>query len=347
MTELLGISSKYYQFCVYPAGYDPFRELTDSLSLLSLKSGSNERRWVVDSVLLPILQATDRPDFIKEDDDCFAIAGELRDEYKIPPEKWLNFVRLLCGCRQLPLILLQNPSNYHWKSYEEMIQCYTIDYISQLLKKYSLSLEQVSILDVCSLFSDDDLKAMDDAKRWKAIQDAYNVTEKILASIKPKIIISCQCVTLGTYDNDGKEIWKRAENKVVRQLCSKVKDAKEKRATLIDIQGHGVWVIKGFHPRHISFDSSKEPVLEGLFEDVFEPCRLWRNRLVVAKLRKMIAKTTAQILKLEVWRSELEPIFLHETLTKLTSNQITELARFRDQLKVLVQDMESAGSGTV
>ncbi|KAK1996524.1 hypothetical protein LX36DRAFT_552138, partial [Colletotrichum falcatum] len=242
------------------------------------------RSWVVKNVLVRSLDAANRYELITEDDPCFAPARAFRDRWKIEPEPWKSFVRLLRGCRRFPLILLRNPSDHHSKSYEEMVQCDTMKHLSLLLGKYSTSLERVPILDVCSLFSYKDLMAMSYKQRWEAVEAAYELTEKILAILKPEVIICCQCATRGVRSDDGREVWKRAKNPLALQLCSSVSDAKDELAIPIDIRGHRAWAIRGFHPRYCLLNPSEKPVLERLFRDVFEPCETWRNRLAVATL---------------------------------------------------------------
>ncbi|KAK2050126.1 hypothetical protein LZ31DRAFT_572342 [Colletotrichum somersetense] len=326
---------------------DPSRISAASFSQLATYSGLSERDWVVNNVLVPSLQAANRYDPIRENDDCFAPARMFRDQWGIKPAQWQNFTRLLCGCRQLPIILLQNPSNQHSKSYEEMAQCYTISYLSRRLAKFSLSVEQVPILAVCNFFSADDLRTMDEETRWKAVEASYKVTEDILAIIKPKVIICCQCVTLGIWtetktadDVKKRETWRPAQNRLARQLCSKILDAKAERATPVDFRGHRAWAVKGFHPGYRRINPGEEPAVKRLFAEIFHPCGLWKTRLAVAKLQKMIDMTTAYISSLEVWWSEMGFIMQKKSLAGSTPYKISELEDIRLRLRLRLQMLE-------
>ncbi|KAH9225561.1 hypothetical protein K456DRAFT_1852011, partial [Colletotrichum gloeosporioides 23] len=325
--------------------------LADSFSRLSLQSSVSERGRAVNDVLEPSLGAASEFQLITENDDCFAPARRFRDQWAIKPNQWHNFARLLCGSRHIPLILLLNPSNAHSKSYEEMIQCDTIDYISDLLKCSALPLTLVPILDVCSLFSDEDLQAMDGDRRREAVEAAYKLTEDILAILQPKLIICCQCATRsGAWKEEGdgahstrRQVWEPAMNQLARQLCSSVRDAKNARATPIDIHGHTAWVIKGFHPRYAKEKPSEKEVLVRLFKDIYEPCKLWKARLMIDRLDRMIIAVSAFVVKLEAWKSEFERICLHSTIVQ-SVEQVVGLTGFKERLMEIRSGVSQVGN---
>jgi hypothetical protein len=105
----------------------------------------------------------------------------------------------------------RTPSKAHVKNYEKMIQCPTIDWISAILGNIGLSLDEVPILDICLLFSDNDLRAMDEETKWSAVEAAYELVEEILRILRPRIIICCHCMTCGRWDRLGREIWRPAK----------------------------------------------------------------------------------------------------------------------------------------
>jgi hypothetical protein len=73
--------------------------------------------------------------------------------------------------------------------------------MSTILEDIGLSLDEVSILDTCVLFSDGDLKAMDEGIKWRAVEAAYALVEKIIRILWPRIIIYCECATPGRRDH--------------------------------------------------------------------------------------------------------------------------------------------------
>lgn len=236
---------------------------------------------VVNSVLQPDLDASRDHKFITENDECFVPADEFRKHWNIGDEPWRNFVRLLCGCTRFPFLLLQNPSKAHIKPYETMIQCHTIAWISTSLQGLGLSLDEVCILDICALFSDDDLDAMDEENKWRAVEAAYALTEKIIRILRPSVLICCQCVTRGRWDRSWNTIWKPAENELAGLLCSSTKEATKRVAISIELGDHTLWAIRGFHPmyflRSAPVGEASKRILLQLFHDVYEPCALWKR----------------------------------------------------------------------
>lgn len=306
----------------------------------------------MNDILEPSLRAASEFQLITENDDCFEPARRFRDRWAIQPNQWHNFTRLLCGSRYIPLILLQNPSNAHSKSYDEMIRCDTIDYISHLLERSALPLRLVPILDVCSLFSDEDLQAMDGTRRREAVEAAYKLTEDILATLKPKLIICCHCATRsGAWKEEGdgahrtrRQVWEPAINQLARQLCSSVLDAKNARAAPIDIHGHTTWVIKGFHPRYAMVKASDEEVLVRLFKDIYEPCKLWKARLMIAILDQTISEANEFSVDLEARKSEFECVCLKSTIAHSVSDQIAKLTDFNERLMDIRSKVNEVGN---
>lgn len=246
----------------------------------------------MNNVLQPDLDASRDHKFITENDECFVPADEFRKHWNIGDEPWRNFVRLLCGCTRFPFLLLQNPSKAHIKPYETMIQCHTIAWMSTSLQGLGLSLDEVCILDICALFSDDDLDAMDEENKWRAVEAAYALTEKIIRILRPSVLICCQCVTRGRWDRSWNTIWKPAENELAGLLCSSTKEATKRVAISIDLGDHTLWAIRGFHPmyflRSAPVGEASERILLQLFHDVYEPCALWKRMIVGTSSRALV-----------------------------------------------------------
>jgi hypothetical protein len=251
--------------------------VANSFSRLTLGSSSANRQWVIGNVLQPALDTTYEYKLITENHDCFKPGRRFRKRWDIKAAPWDNFVRLLSGCLHFPFVLLQNPSNAHTQSFEEMRQGYTINWLSEVLSRIGLSLNDVPVLDICALFSDEDLQEMDAEKRSRAVEDAYQLVEEMLRILRPILIISCQCMTQGTWKADGKEAWKPADNDLARRLCSSVPKTIALQAVAIDSGDLRIWVIRGFHPRRLCYKPDLSPVLTKLFRDIYEPCVRWRR----------------------------------------------------------------------
>ena len=166
---------------------------TEALSQLAISppliKSEESVESVVNNVLQPDVGASQDYKFITEKDECFVPADEFRKHWNIGDEPWQNFVRLLCGCTRFPFLLLQNLSKAHIEPYEAMIQCCTIAWISTSLQGLSLSLDKVCILDICVLFSDDNLDAMDEETKWRAAEAAYAPMENIIRILRPNVSI--------------------------------------------------------------------------------------------------------------------------------------------------------------
>lgn len=67
----------------------------------------------------------------------------------------------------------------------------TLSWLEGLLGEIALNIADVIILDVCPLLSTEDLNLIGPTGKETAIEEAYSVTEDILAVIKPKTMISC------------------------------------------------------------------------------------------------------------------------------------------------------------
>ncbi|KAK1980114.1 hypothetical protein LZ30DRAFT_724164 [Colletotrichum cereale] len=216
-------------------------------------------------------------------------------------------------------------------AFAEMIKSYTLNWISEQLATSQLSISQVPILDACSFFSDADLQAMDETRRNEATEASYDLTENILAILKPEVILSCQCATLG-YSKAGQEVRRRASNLVAQQLGSSIKDAKAKRAAPINIKGHRAWVVKGFHPSSLLRRPNDEPVLLRLFEEIYEPYTRWKRPAVIETLEQAINGIETSLSSLKICRSKLDSLCQKQhaiVLTQLVANLVQSRKEFQ------------------
>lgn len=221
-----------------------------------------------------------RPRYIRPDHESFNLESVVafRDKYNIDvnSNKWRNFKQLLCGCQDLPFIILQNPANSHVKDYREMKKCRTMKWLSATLEGIGLTLEEVVVLDVCSLLSDDDLDEMDrrSQDKWGAVEESYKMTEDILRLLKPDVVIACQCSTKGNWW-EGVMKWQCARNTLARALCSKEIYAKRGLTGKIFVGSHAMSIVYGVHPSRAHWSKAMRPVLKRVFESSFLPYMEW------------------------------------------------------------------------
>lgn len=246
------------------------------------------RQRAVEENLSPSLKSKGKLRYIGEDHACFELESvvSFREEYeiKLDSNPWKNFKRLLCGYQDLPFIILQNPTRKHVFEYEKMKQCPTLEWISDVLGEIGLTLEDVVIMDICSLFSDDDLDRMDKElpSTWDAVEKSYAMVEDILELLNPSMVLSCQCITKWgrrqRVDRDWQTIWKPAGNGLAKTLCSSQKDIVRGGTKEIKIGSNSTLCVYGVHPRRLKFNDAMIPELRGAFKDVFVPCMLWFRR---------------------------------------------------------------------
>lgn len=246
---------------------------------------ANARERAVEENLSPSLKFKRERRYIGEDHECFELDSvvSFREKYKIELDgnPWKNFKRLLCGYQDLPFIILQNPTRKHVLGYEEMRKCPTLQWISDVLGEVGFTLEDVVIVDICSLLSDDDLDRMDKDKQstWDAVEKSYAMLEDILELLNPSVVLSCQCVTKEgqrrRIDGRLKRTWAKADNSLARNSCSSQKAIKSGNTKEINIGSSSTLCVYGVHPRRLKFEGSMIPELRGAFMDVFVPCMRW------------------------------------------------------------------------
>ena len=174
-------------------------------------------------------------------------------------------------------MLLNPSSNHETLGFDEMVQeCNTLVWIRGVLREIGLTLADVIILDICTLLDDYRIKRMDEDKKYRAMYEAFNVTQEMLQMIKPNIIVSCQCSSSGIK-------WGGGTHEIAKKLCSSVWRAEHGQVKETYIEGHKIHVVQAYHPgsflNHRSREDPNGERLKRLLLRVYRPCgwKLERN----------------------------------------------------------------------
>lgn len=127
-----------------------------------------------------------------------------------------NLAALAAGYQHLPVILLLNPSKRHnIDGFTRMIDmCPTLCWIQDCLRTVGLSIDEVSILDVCPLLDDyllGEMENEDPCMADRAVKDAFVLTRQLLRRIGPPGIICCQCATTNRKSAEDKRGYRKPQ----------------------------------------------------------------------------------------------------------------------------------------
>lgn len=211
-------------------------------------------------------------------------AGHVKEKYAFPTEAFENFMRLLCGCTDFPVIILPIAKRDHLP-YDKMIaETPALRWLQDCLQCHGLSLDDVMILDLLPMLSEAWLNESDEDTRDNAIDDAFQLTRQLLQDLKPSIILSCRSVATTCYDD-----YKRGgvlTDLLIVHPCSSIYTAEKQKVT--ELQSFPFChIIHGFHPDAIwdKKDDDRvrvERILADILREVYAPCgdfkRLQRQR---------------------------------------------------------------------
>jgi len=216
-------------------------------------------------------------EILRENDPIFQSSWNFARRWNICPTAVRNHIRLACGDLRLPVLLLLNPK-YDELDWEEMIQrCTTLKWLQGVRCFQTIGLDIIPILDICTLLSDDSINRIHPAWREIARSEAFCLTQKMLARMRPKIIVSCQCST-GQYDRKWHVFG--GQHFLCAKLCSSMAGARNRKVNRVYIEGYFVNVVQGFHPSSFlghwkdqnGFDKNHDKDhLLGIFQSVYLP----------------------------------------------------------------------------
>ncbi|KAE8367493.1 hypothetical protein BDV27DRAFT_123778 [Aspergillus caelatus] len=217
---------------------------------------------------------------LTETDDLYIQGQEFQKKWGIPKNGFLNWIALLSGWVEFPVILLLNPSPWDYLPFDEMLRkSPTLSWLQEILRNMGLQLDDVIILDTFPMLQDslrdDILERMGPAGRDELARESFALTRATLELIQPRVMISCQCCTK---PNNKRWEFFNGDN-LAQQLCSSVLRARDRRVRELDVNGHRMQVVQGMHPQYVvKRDTTQEKVLVELFTQVFRSFGAWQSR---------------------------------------------------------------------
>lgn len=216
----------------------------------------------------------DSIDRISAEDPWFTSARLLCDKYALPPNAFENFQRLLCGIRNFPWILLQNPKNDDL-DFEEMIESTpSLQWLKDSLEGNGFNIDDIIIMDLFPMLTNtwlDDHPEM----RHQAIHDMSKLTLDFIDKFKPPVILSCQC-----FKPSVNERWFSFQQNETDWLRSSTQGAECHRVSRFCSDKHVTHVVHAFNPATLSYkewknDGKWEQLLSGIYALVFKPYARW------------------------------------------------------------------------
>lgn len=239
-------------------------ELSDKFDALTTEKGSNPttkepKRHLSLETLEALLKKTIQPalDVQKElerilpTDPWFARAERLRKKYELPKIGFQNFQRLLCGVRNFPFVLLQNPKNDHLEFKNMVRRTKTLDWLEKVLEEVGIKLDDIIIMDMFPMLTDRWVDQHSDV-RQQAIDEMFALTLDFIHEFKPPVILSCQCFNPGGFKHWESSGWASFKHKEAENLRSSMQGAIDQRVSHFLHNGHLTHIVHGFHPAAIS-----------------------------------------------------------------------------------------------
>ncbi|CAI7572237.1 unnamed protein product [Penicillium viridicatum] len=145
--------------------------LSDELACLRISGGASgvEKGLItldefVKTTFQPALHTQKNLEPIVPTHSVFDRAKELHQKHDWPEERFKNFQRLLCGTRNFPCILLLNPKN-DLLPFDEMVKTTrTLTWVGNTLEEIGLRLDDVIIMDLFPMLTDEWLEEHPDTR---------------------------------------------------------------------------------------------------------------------------------------------------------------------------------------
>jgi hypothetical protein len=238
--------------------------------------------------LVPSLNKQNQWNRLSSNHPIFESARQIWNKHAFPVQAFDNFERLLCGSLDLPIILLQNPTNDNLAlSYDEMVaRTPDLRWLKDRLQGHGLKLDDIIIMDLFSMMDDDWLNSVD-RKLYKGIlKDVCDLTVHILQTIKPPIILACQNFDASRHS----ETWSCIRDSMpalkimnrIPDFSSAISRAKQIEVSKVSLSEHSFHVIQAFCPAEIWHKEGDERlmmdfILAEIVREVYKPCREWKR----------------------------------------------------------------------
>ncbi|KUL85662.1 hypothetical protein ZTR_08887 [Talaromyces verruculosus] len=195
--------------------------------------------------LKPALEKKTGCDRVTEDKyDIFDSASRLMLKYGLSLEAYLQFGELLCGSLDLPVILLQIPKNYDCLKPSEEDR--PLQWLEDCLQCHGLELRDVIVLDLLPMITDEWLEKSDENTREECFEEVCNFVVRVLQTIKPSIVISCQ--TLAASCRNQRDRWGALTDSVIMDLCSSISRAENQQVSKVCLGEQSIHVIQRIPP---------------------------------------------------------------------------------------------------
>ena len=240
------------------------------LNNISTLQSPNTLEELLKKIIQPALDAQRTIERIPLNHPFFSRAEKLRARYDLPPKGFENFKRLSCGIRDFPCILLQNPKN-DLLEFETMVKrTQTLSWIDETLKKLGLNIDDIVIMDLFPMLTDNWLTNYPN-KKPQAIQDMFELTLDFIHEFKLPVILSCQC-----FKATEPGIWASFKHTKAGDLRSSMDGARNRKVSQFNYKGHMAYVVHGFHPASQSYQKKKKDkgenvlaILRGILHSLF------------------------------------------------------------------------------
>ena len=271
---------------------------------------------LLDATLEPALKGLKRVERIYPNDPYFIRAKSLCQKYKLPPQGFENFQRLLCGIRNFPCILLINPKNDDYEFEEMVSKTTTLRWLEEALNNIGFELDDIITMDLFPMLTDEWVDNHPHESR-QAVQDMFGLTLDFINEFKPNVILSCQCL------NPSKKVrWKSFKHDMADKLRSSMEGAEIQKVSEFPYKGHLTHVVHGFHPASMEYVRERNPeksekldtTLRTTFNSLFKPYADWMESY-----------------KTELLASHNTNIVMIRTVIKLLRLRVTDCDRIRGQ----------------
>jgi hypothetical protein len=151
----------------------------------------------------------------------------------------------------------------------------TLSWIQDTLKEIGLELDDIIIIDLFPLLTDEWLDQHPN-ERAEYIKEMFQLTLDFIQEFKPPIILSCQC-----WKPTKNVRWGQFKHHDTEKLRSSMAGAKMQLVSGAYFGAHFTNVVHGFHPAKCGWAGEKERNgleinLRQIFRSLFNPCATWQ-----------------------------------------------------------------------